>query len=304
MDKRTPKRTEPNLDDGGNGGGEVWGVDPLDARRHTQRMREARAGGPLRKFFRFGALLLALVGAGAIYWNRDSLQYLRFDFSRATSLFAGDEAARAGSDGELGTEIVEDSSIAGGVSLPSAIGGAPSDGDAPTVAVPADEGLAGEPVPTQAAPVPSANASADDTSATPVAAPASTEPPAAPPPAPVAEQPAGPETFGFGLERMEVSEGSASAAVLVLRDGGRRGASFITWWTTNGTATAGTDFARLEPRVERFGVGEQNRTLFVPIIGDRNVEGPENFEVHIAVGDSGRAGDEVARIEVVITDDD
>jgi hypothetical protein len=129
-------------------------------------------------------------------------------------------------------------------------------------------------------------------------------PPAVAPPPPEPAVPTGPAAFGFGLEVMSVSEASASAAVLVLRDGGRRGVSFITWWTTDGTATAGSDFARLEPRVERFGAGEQNRTLHVPIIGDRNVEGAESFTVHIAVGDSGRADSPVASIEVVITDDD
>ena len=302
MDKRNTKRTEPNL--GGEGsGGELWGADPVDVRRHARRMREARAVRPLGKFFRIGAIVLVLAGAVALYWNRDSLQYVRFDLSRVTGLFAGDDApGAAGRNGELGTEVVEDSTIAGAVNLPSAVGGAPSEADAPVVAVPADESIAGEPVPTQAAPPAAPAASAARTEAPPVPAP--TPAPPAPPPAPVVEEPVGPEMFGFGLERMEVSEGSASAAVLVLRDGGRRGASFITWWTTDGTAMAGSDFARLEPRVERFGVGEQNRTLFVPIVGDRNVEGPENFTVHIAVGDSGRAGNEVARIEVVITDDD
>ena len=96
---------------------------------------------------------------------------------------------------------------------------------------------------------------------------------------------------------------SASARVLVLRDGGRRGVSFIRWWTTDGTAHAGSDFARLEPRTERFSTGEQNRTLLVPIIGDRNVEGPENFFVDIAVGE-GAEPTSVAQIEIIINDDD
>jgi hypothetical protein len=303
MNKRHSRKTEPKLADGERG--ELWGVDPHDVRRHARRMRDARAVGPLGKFFRIGAVVLALGGALAVFLNRDSLQYVRFDLSRLTSVFSGDEAAPgAGPNGELGTEVVEDSSIAGAVSLPSAIGGAPSEADAPEAAAPVEESLAGEPVPAEAAPAPATPppASAATTEAPPTPAPAPA--PAAPPPAPVVEEPVGPEMFGFGLERMQVSEGSASAAVLVLRDGGRRGASFITWWTTDGTATAGSDFARLEPRVEAFGVGEQNRTLFVPIIGDRNVEGPESFQVHIAVGDSARAVDEVARIEVVITDDD
>jgi hypothetical protein len=73
---------------------------------------------------------------------------------------------------------------------------------------------------------------------------------------------------------MNVSEADAGARVLVLRDGGRRGDSYITWWTTNGTATAGSDFARLEPSTVRFSAGEQNRTLLVPIINDGNREGP------------------------------
>ena len=53
--------------------------------------------------------------------------------------------------------------------------------------------------------------------------------------------------------------------------------------------------------MERFGAGEQNRTLHVPIVGDRQVEGPENFYVRIAVGDSAEA---LAQIEVIIDDDD
>jgi hypothetical protein len=119
----------------------------------------------------------------------------------------------------------------------------------------------------------------------------------------VPEGPPTPETFGFGLGTMNVSEADASAAVLILRDGGRRGVSFVTWWTTDGTASAGTDFARLEPRVERFSVGEQNRTIHVPIVGDRNVEGPESFYVQVAPGESATA-EPVAKIEVVIVDDD
>jgi hypothetical protein len=41
----------------------------------------------------------------------------------------------------------------------------------------------------------------------------------------------------------------------------------------------------------------------VPIIGDRNVEGPENFFVHIAAGENSTA-EAVAEIEVIIEDDD
>jgi hypothetical protein len=265
---------------------EHWGLDPQDVRRHAQRMREARVVSPLDKVFRGAAVALVLVVAFAVYWNFDELRHLRFDFSRVTGAFedAAEEVEDARRGDEAGTEVVGDTSVAG-VSMPTSIKGETPEADVP----------AGQPD----------AASPGGASATPEAAPnevaVATEAPPAPPPEP--EEPPRPETFGFGLEVMNVSEADASARVLVLRDGGRRGVSDITWWTTNGTAVAGSDFARLEPRTERFAAGAQNRTLLVPIIGDRNVEGPENFFVHIAVGDSASA-EPVAQIEVLIADDD
>jgi hypothetical protein len=283
MNERKPKKGTPEL-------GEYWGLDPQDVRHHARRMREAKTVGPLGKFFRVAAVALLLVGAFLIYWNFETLRQLELDFSRLSGAFedVADEVGEARRDGELETEVVGDSTVAG-VNMPTSLKGeeeeeTQTDAAGEEAAPPAAE----SPPPTQVA-------AAND-------APA---PPPQPEPEPQREPepPPRPETFGFGLEVMTVSEADASARVLVLRDGGRRGVSFITWWTTNGTATAGSDFARLEPRTERFGVGEQNRTLLVPIIGDRNVEGPENFFVHFALGESATAP-EVAQIEVQINDDD
>ena len=129
--------------------------------------------------------------------------------------------------------------------------------------------------------------------------------PPAPPPEPEPERPVTPEMFHFGLTVVTASEADASAAVIVLRDGGRRGASSFTWWTTNGTATAGSDYASLGEVVQPFAVGQQNVTVRVPIIGDRNSEGPETFFVHLAPSEAAAAAGEPAqRLEVVINDDD
>jgi hypothetical protein len=290
MDHRKRRKNEPNLD-----GGEHWGLDPQDVRRHARRMRQAQTVGPLGKLVRAVAVVLVLVGAFAVTWNFDALRQARFDFSALTDAFSRDDApAGARSSDEPGTEVVEDSRIAGGVSLPTSIEKEPAPeptaeeppaDDAPAAATPAPPPTAVPP-----APEPAATVTAEET-------------PRAPPPPPEPELPVRPETMGFGLEVMNVSESAASAAVLVLRDGGRRQVSSFTWWTTGEQAIAGADFARLDRRVERFGAGEQNRTIHVPIVGDRAVEGPENFYVHIAAGDSLTAP-EVARIEVVITDDD
>jgi hypothetical protein len=288
MDKRSSRKSEPKP-----GAPEHWGLDPQDVRRHARRMREATAPSPLGKAVRFAAVAALLAVAFAVFWNFDALRELRLDFSRVTGAFEDvvDEVEDARRGGELETETVDDTSIAGVRMETSLEGETPPGAETPaaeTPAPPVSETV--EPAPPVAAP--------------PAAAPTEQavvreEPRPVAPPEP--ELPVRPETFGFGLEVMNVSEADASARVLVLRDGGRRGISTIRWWTTDGTAVAGSDFARLESRTERFGVGEQNRTLLVPIIGDRNPEGPENFFVHFAVGDSTEA---VAQIEVVITDDD
>ncbi len=277
-------------------------MDPRDVQRYARRMREANRASPLARFFRYAAVGLVVVAVWAVYWNFETLTGLRFDFSGLTTLLGGPAREPAGarpSDGEPGTEVVDGGGVAG-VSMPSSIGGAePETAEAPAEASPAEAPAAVAPEPVQATAAPAAEPEAT------VAADAPPAPEPRPVPPPEPETPPRPETIGFGLERMSVSEADASAAVLVLRDGGRRGESAFTWWTTDGTANAGADFARLERRVERFRTGEQNRTLYVPIIGDRSREGPETFIVHVVAGESADSSSgPIAEIEVVITDDD
>jgi hypothetical protein len=126
---------------------------------------------------------------------------------------------------------------------------------------------------------------------------------AAPPPAAAPEPPPGPEQFSFGLEKIEVSEAAPSADILIVRSGDMRRASTVTWWTTDGTATAGEDYANLGRVVVKFAPHEQNRGIHIPIIGDNKVEGPENFYVNLAPGDN-PTGEPTERLQVVINDDD
>jgi hypothetical protein len=232
---------------------------------------------------------------------------IRLDFSVLTSAFQRDAASNAGTpggNGELGTEVVEGNQVAG-VSMPTDGASGAATRDAATGSPAAEEPVRPPPLggTEQLRVTPPPLGGTEQPPAVPAAAndgaAAASEPPA--PPAP--EPPPGPEEFGFGTRTANVSEADPSAAVLVLRDGDRRRVSFITWWTTDGTAKAGSDFARLDRRTERFAAGEQNRTIRVPIIGDRNVEGPENFFVHIAAGENSTA-EAVAEIEVIIEDDD
>jgi hypothetical protein len=127
-------------------------------------------------------------------------------------------------------------------------------------------------------------------------------PAAAPVPAAVAEPPA-PETIAFALPKVTVSERDASAAVLVVRSGGKRGPSAFTWWTSEGTAQAGKDYVDLGKVVVKFAAGEQNRAIHIPIVGDGVAEEPESFYVNLAPGED-ESAEPQDRVEVVIEDDD
>jgi hypothetical protein len=244
-------------------------------------MRERERVGPLGKFARYTALVLLLVGAVAVYWNFDTLRGTRVDLSGFVDLVARrvKDTVASPDRGVTQTEVVKETEVAG-TAAPSSLSSSPTPAaQESTTRAPPDA----ESEPATTSPEPSAPR---DTSA---------QRDAAPPP--------GPEQFSFGLEKIEVSEAAASADVLILRSGDMRRASAVTWWTTDGTATAGQDYANLGRVVVKFAPNEQNRGIHIPIIGDRKVEGPENFTVNLAPGDS-PTGEPTQRLQVIINDDD
>jgi len=276
-----PRRQEPSLHPESEGADAQWAVDPSDVRRHARIKRERERVGPLGKLVRYAVVVLLLAGAGALYWNFETLRGTSVNFSGFVDLFArgvNDTVAKFDS-GATQTATVKETEVVG-TAIPSSL---------PT------EPPAVEPV------LPAATAPADSKS--PPAPDAPAPPAAAPVLAAVAQPPPGPEEFSFGLSKIEVSEGAASADILIVRSGDMRRASSITWWTTDGTATAGQDYANLGRVVVKFAANEQNRGIHVPIIGDRKVEGPETFYVNLAPGNS-QAGEPTERLEVTIKDDD
>jgi hypothetical protein len=270
---------------GTGGKNDQWVLDPADVRRHARLLRERQRVGPLGRAFRYAAVALVLVGAGLVYWNFDRLRGITVDFPGLANLFAtapgeaGDKTTLLG--GRPESAVVEATQVAG-ASAPTSLSSArPPAGAAPTA-------------PVSAAPA-----------AAPAATPSEPRPTVEAPPAPARapDPPPGPERFSFGLDKIEVSEANASADLLILRSGDMRRASMVTWWTTDGTATAGQDYANLGRVTVKFAPNEQNRGIHIPIIGDRTVEGPENFYVNLAPGD-GTSGEPAERVEVVIEDDD
>ena len=273
---------------------ETLAVDPSDVRRHARRLRERDRPGPLRKLAPYGAGVLAVAALVAAYWNRETLLGVTVDTSALTGLFAkgsgpGDPAAPEGSGG-AGVATVE---------APAVVGTrAPTSLDAE----PAEDAAAAEPVAAPArSDAPAAEQPLAANEARPEPAAAAPAPAAAPEPPP---PPPEPETFEFGLDRVEVSESAASAAVLILRYGDRGRASSVSWWTEEGTAKAGVDYVNLGVLAEKFARGEQNRTIHIPIVGDHNAEGPETFFVVVRTRAGEGAEIPVKRLEVVINDDD
>jgi hypothetical protein len=264
---------------------EQWVLDPADVRRHARLARERQRVGPLGRAVRYAAVVLVLVGAGAVYWNFDTLRGMTVDFPGLRDLFATDPGDASGPAPLLGgkpdTAVVEATEVVG-AAAPTSLSSA-----RPPAVAPAEPKSAPPTAPPATVPAPTRVAEE--------------APPAPPTPAP--QPPPGPERFSFGLERIEVSEADASADLLILRSGDMRRASAITWWTSDGTATAGQDYANLGRVVVKFAPNEQNRGIHIPIIGDRTVEGPENFYVNLVPGD-GEGDTPAERVEVVIRDDD
>ena len=251
-------------------------LDPRDVRRYQRREGERRRKG-VAAALRYGGVAAVLVAAVAVYWN---FEWLRGLFAETPEGDAEEIAATAAPDPKPTAAALE-------AQAPRRDDTAPRRDDAAPRRV--------EPAP----PVPEAPAA-------PAAAPPVEAQPAVAAPAaasePIPEEPAEPETFDFGIAANSVSEADAAAAVLVLRHGGRRAASSVVWWTSAGTATPGADYADLGRVSLQFPAGAQNRTIRIPIVGDRATEGPESFFVHVAA--SGGAPAEAARTEVIINDDD
>ena len=278
--------------------GETWRLDPSDVARHA-RLRRAEERSGLGKAARYFTLVLALAGAFAVYWNFDSLRQVTVEAPALSALFksVSPDAPAVRVSGAPESAVVESSPIVG-TAAPTSVSAA-RDHEQPVVLAKVAEHAGPAPKPSEApaSDTPPAKESAAAAESV-AAAPAAEQPPAtAPAPAPT------PETIAFALPKFNVSERDAFAAVIVARNGGNRGPSVFTWWTSDGTAKAGSDYVDLGRVVVKFAAGEQNTIIRIPIVGDAVAEDTESFYVNLAPGDDPSAEPQ-DRVEVVIEDDD
>ena len=107
----------------------------------------------------------------------------------------------------------------------------------------------------------------------------------------------------FSSPVYNVAENGNNAIVTLYRTGGSNGLVTVDVSTTNGSATAGTDFTSINFPVQ-LGHGETNRTVLIPILNDSNREGAENFIVRLSNPRDGAEIGTPSSAQVRISDDE
>lgn len=120
---------------------------------------------------------------------------------------------------------------------------------------------------------------------------------------PVREAAAGAVTFAAREVIVPESQGAVRLEIR-RRDGVEPIA--VAWWTSDGTAVAGEDYAELGAVIETFDYGEQSRIIQIPILSNRVPENDKFFYVNLREDDETAAARRgvVARVRVTIVDDD
>lgn len=93
--------------------------------------------------------------------------------------------------------------------------------------------------------------------------------------------PGQPGSLQFSGATFAVNEAQATATITVTRSGGSTGAVSVNYATSNGTATAGSDYTSASG-VLTFNAGETTKTFLIPIINDTAVETSETVTVTLS----------------------
>lgn len=99
------------------------------------------------------------------------------------------------------------------------------------------------------------------------------------------------------------AEGAGTIAVSVTRTGGKEGSATVNYATSNGTATAGSDYTTTSGTLT-FAVGELVKTFSIPIINDTTIEPSETILVTLSSAGGNTTLGTLATGAVTILDDD
>ena len=99
-----------------------------------------------------------------------------------------------------------------------------------------------------------------------------------------------------------MDENGGSVTITATRANGSNGAVGVSYATSNGTATAGSDYTATSGTLSWADGDTANKTFTVPITNDTTVEGNETFNVALSSPTSGAALDSQDSATVTIVD--
>lgn len=112
-----------------------------------------------------------------------------------------------------------------------------------------------------------------------------------------------PDQVQFSASTASVGEGGGSVELLVTRFGSRAGAASVNYSTSNGSATAGSDFSASSGTLNWADWDGSSRTITIPVIDDTVGEASETFSVNLS-GSVGTVLGIPTSLAVTITDND
>ena len=114
---------------------------------------------------------------------------------------------------------------------------------------------------------------------------------------------ASPGTIRLENNSVRVDEDNLTAQVAVLRENGSEGVVTVDYQTVEGTADAGQDY-RPQSGTLTFVDGETQKTIEIPLIGDSEVEGEEQFAIAIETVSGGATLLSPRTAQVTLLDND
>ena len=112
----------------------------------------------------------------------------------------------------------------------------------------------------------------------------------------------GPATVQFGSGSYTASETSPSATITVTRAGDTSVAGTVNYATSNGTATAGSDYTAASGTLS-FAAGEVSRTFSIPLLNDTLVESNETVNVTLSNATGVTLGSPASATLTITSDD-
>jgi hypothetical protein len=118
------------------------------------------------------------------------------------------------------------------------------------------------------------------------------------------QAPAAPGTLQFSATNYNAGEGAGTATITVTRSGGSDGAVGVAYATSDGTATAGSDYAASSGNVSWAAGDAAPKSFIVAITNDSTAETNETVTLTLSAATGGATLDAPASATLTIIDDD